>query len=205
MYENDSVTRGLEYRQQHHGIHGFYVLVVTFVAAFIGIVTSFRVVPAAHTAVVSTFGTVWKGTLASGLHVVYPWSNTINFQLKTQLVDSENVVPTQEGLNVELDVAILFRLNPDKIRDLYLSLGVGYTDVLVRPELASAVRGLTSEQSAKALYTSGRRVIQTNLFDELEKKFSKRGIILEDVLLKAIKLPKLLTDAIESKVNTSVG
>lgn len=171
-------------------------VVVVFILLFI---SPFRVIPPATMAVVSTFGSVSPNTLSSGLHFVYPWSKTINFVTKTQLVDSENIVPTQEGLNVELDVAILFRLDPEGVRDLYLTLGTDYANVLIRPELASAVRGLTSEQSAKALYTSGRRIIQTNLFEELEAKFSKRNIILEDVLLKAIKLPKLLTDAIESK------
>ncbi|KAJ8602635.1 hypothetical protein CTAYLR_004094 [Chrysophaeum taylorii] len=165
----------------------------------VGFVCAFRVVPPAHAGVVTTFGSVAPETLSSGLHIVYPWSQIINFKLKTQLLDSENVVPTQEGLNVELDVAVLFHLDPKGVRDLYLTLGEDYVEVLVRPELASAVRGLTSEQSAKALYTSGRRVIQTHLFDELQTKFSKRGLLLEDVLLKAIKLPSLLTDAIELK------
>ena len=34
---------------------------------------------------------------------------------------------------------------------------------------------------------------------ELQSKLEPRGIVLEDVLLKGIKLPSLLTDAIESK------
>ena len=66
-------------------------------------------------------------------------------------------------------------------------------------EMQSAVRGLTSEVSAKALYTSGREVIRTKLLEELNEKLSPRGIKMEDVLLKGIILPKLLTDAIELK------
>ena len=41
-------------------------------------------------------------------------------------------------------------------------------DIVVKPELSSAVRGLTSEQEAKALYTSGRSVIQQALREELK-------------------------------------
>merc|ERR1712118_249200 len=37
------------------------------------------------------------------------------------------------------------------------------------------------------------------LMEELKEKLSPRGIVLEDVLLKGIKLPKQLTDAIELK------
>merc|ERR1712070_986892 len=48
-------------------------------------------------------------------------------------------------------------------------------------------------------YTSGRTAIRDKLFQELTSKLKPRGIILEDVLLKGIKLPTQLTDAIELK------
>ena len=35
--------------------------------------------------------------------------------------------------------------------------------------------------------------------DELKEKLAPRGVVIEDILLKGIKLPKLLTDAIENK------
>merc|ERR1712022_65649 len=84
-------------------------------------------------------------------------------------------------------------------RDIFLTLGEEFETVLIIPELQSAVRGLTSEASAKALYTSGRTEIRTKLMDELKEKLAPRGVELEDVLLKGIKLPKQLTDAIELK------
>ena len=108
------------------------------------------------------------------------------------------------GLNVELDVSILYHIRADAARNLYLTLGENYQEVLIKPELASAVRGLTSEQSAKALYTSGRRMIQTNLKQELVSKFESRGIELDDVLLKAIVLPKMLMNASAPEMRPSV-
>lgn len=123
----------------------------------------------------------------------------VQFDLKTQLFDSKNSVPTQEGLTVDLNVAILYHVQPEMTRNLYLSVGTGYEGVLIRPELASTMRGLTSDYQAKALYTDGRRSIQARLKQELAAKLQKRGVVLEDVLLKAISLPQMLTDAIEAK------
>ena len=60
-------------------------------------------------------------------------------------------MPTKEGLTVDLDVALLFHVEEERVRDIFLSLGENFIDVLVQPELSSAVRGLTSEQDAKAL------------------------------------------------------
>jgi len=160
---------------------------------------SLRTVPPAHVGIAITFGHVASGTLPSGLHIINPMSSIVTMNLKTQLVYSENIVPTQEGLNVELDVSLLYHIEPTKVHDIFLQLGEAYEETLIMPELQSAVRGLTSEVSAKALYTSGRTEIHDKLHKELSEKLTARGIILEDVLLKGIKLPKQLTDAIELK------
>lgn len=160
---------------------------------------SLRIVPPACVGVVSTFGRVAEGTLASGLHVVNPFAMVIVFSTKTQLLEQQNHVPTKEGLTVDLAVALLFHIEPGRVREMYLSLGEGYINVLIAPELSSAVRGLTSEQDAKALYTSGRTEMQKKLKTELDSKLSIRGIVLEDVLLKAVTLPNLLTHSIELK------
>merc|ERR1711939_706817 len=161
--------------------------------------TSIRTVPPAHVGVTVTFGSVGSSPLLSGLHMVNPLASVVTVNLKTQLLYSENNVPTREGLNVELDVALLYHCEPSSARSIFLKLGESYENVLILPELQSAVRGLTSEVSAKALYTSGRLEIRNKLMDELSTKLKSRGILIEDVLLKGIKLPKQLTDAIELK------
>ena len=98
-----------------------------------------------------------------------------------------------------LPVSLLYHANPEKVRSLFLGVGADYKTILLLPELQSAVRGLTSEVSAKALYTAGRSVIREKLMVELSEKLGPRGVVIEDVLLKGIKLPTLLTDAIETK------
>lgn len=162
-------------------------------------ILSMRTVAPASIGVAVTFGSVSDNLMQSGLHMRNPLASVTEFSLKTKLLYSENIVPTKEGLNVELDVALLYRIEPEQVHALFLSLGKDYESIMIMPELQSAVRGLTSEASAKALYTSGRTEIRTKLMEELKEKLSPRGIVLEDVLLKGIKLPKQLTDAIELK------
>jgi len=161
--------------------------------------SSIRVVPAGHIGLEAVFGAVRDDALASGLHVVNPLCNVVLFSTKTRLLDSENFVPTKEGLNVELDVSLLYHIEPKDARAIYVTVGENYDEVVVRPELSSAVRGLTSEVNARALYTSGRSEIRDKLVDELKAKLTPRGIMLEDVLLKAIKLPPALAASIEAK------
>lgn len=112
---------------------------------FVVLICAMRTVPPAHLGVVTTFGAVSQSTLGAGLHFVNPFSSVVKLNLKTQLLYSENIVPTQEGLSVELDVAVLYHLDPKSVRQLYLTLGTEYESTLIMPEMQSAVRGLTSE------------------------------------------------------------
>ena len=93
---------------------------------------------------------------------------------------------------MELDVAVLFHVEARSVRNLYLTIGEDFVAVVLQPELASAVRGLTSEADASALYTSGRAEMQSKLTDELTKVLGSRGIVVESVLLKGVVLPDLL-------------
>lgn len=160
---------------------------------------SVRIVPPSHIGLSVTLGQVSTTLLTSGLHFCNPLASVLKFSLKTQLLDQQNHVPTKEGLIVDLDVALLFHVQPERVRDIYLTLGKDYLHIVIQPELSSAVRGLTSEADAKALYTSGRSEIQRKLKAEMKAVLEPRGIIVEDVLLKAVVLPAQLTHAIELK------
>eukprot|EP00286_Rhodomonas_abbreviata_P024636 CAMPEP_0181296946 /NCGR_PEP_ID=MMETSP1101-20121128/4972_1 /TAXON_ID=46948 /ORGANISM="Rhodomonas abbreviata, Strain Caron Lab Isolate" /LENGTH=344 /DNA_ID=CAMNT_0023401839 /DNA_START=50 /DNA_END=1084 /DNA_ORIENTATION=+ len=161
--------------------------------------TSIRIVPPASTGITQTWGVVSERMLDSGPHLMNPFVKVHSFSTKTQLFEQQNHVPTKEGLTVDLDVAVLFRIDGTRARDIYLSLGEKYLDVIVKPELSSAVRSLTSESEAKALYTEGRTTMQQKLKDDLTKALAPRGIIVEDVLLKAVTLPQQLINSIELK------
>lgn len=83
--------------------------------------------------------------------------------------------------------------------ELYKNVGVDYQKVLIEPEAASVIRGLTSESDAKALYSSGRHKIQDAVKEELDKSLGDKGVIVENVMLKDLELPESLSKAIELK------
>eukprot|EP00961_Rhodomonas_salina_P289587 3913188-Rhodomonas_salina.1 len=68
-----------------------------------------------------------------------------SFSTKTILIDQQNEVPTKGGLTVTMDVGMLFHIDPTKACDIYVKLGKNYDELVVEPELAFAVRGMTSE------------------------------------------------------------
>mmetsp|Transcript_25593 Transcript_25593/g.70648 ORF Transcript_25593/g.70648 Transcript_25593/m.70648 type:complete len:341 (-) Transcript_25593:99-1121(-) len=175
-------------------------LVVLVLALFLICMLEFAfVVPPGSVGIVVTVGQVQS--VESGIHYRIPFfSHVEHLSTKTQLLEEKNVVPTKEGLAVTLDTAVLYRLDPTKATVLYKTVGADYARVLLEPEASSAVRGLTSDYETKALYSSGRTMIQDYLKTELTTKLGPRGIIIEDVLLKDILLPEQLSQSIEAKV-----
>lgn len=175
--------------------YGFPIIAVgTLITLFLSVF----VVPPGSIGIVVTFGQV--KSFSAGLHVKLPWVSSLELiSAKTQLLEEKNQTPTKEGLSVELDTAILFRLESSMAGELYAKVGTNYITTLIEPEAASTIRGLTSEAQAKALYTSGRNKIQQAVKEELEARLGPHGIVIVDVLLKGIKLPEQLMAAIEAK------
>jgi prohibitin 1 len=190
--------RRLNVRPEYRVIYTLIsVISLIFLVSFLAECTF--VVPPGEVAVVVTLG--HGVSRLPGFHLRYPFISELKFfSAKIQKSEAKNIVPTKEGLAVTLDTVILFRINPKKVLNVFQTVGVDYVEKLIEPEAASAVRGLTSESEAKALYSSGRSMIQDTVKAALEMKLIPRGIIIEEVLLKDIHLPDELNKSIESKV-----
>jgi len=158
-----------------------------------------RTIPPASVGVVTTFGSTGDGTLQSGIHVTNPFAQVTIFPTKTVLFEEDSAVPTREGLVVRLEVAVLYRIVPEKAAHIFLALGGNFQNTYLKPQLASAVRGVTGSVAAEALYNSTREEIQHKLQQTMKDIMDPHGVSVESVLLKDIVLPKLLKDAIESK------
>jgi regulator of protease activity HflC (stomatin/prohibitin superfamily) len=72
--------------------------------------------------------------------------------------------------------------------------------VFILPQFRSVIRGATVNHDAKDLYTSGREVVAQEIYDGLHRMLGERGIVLEKVLLRKIVLPKMVEEAINSKL-----
>merc|ERR1719356_1435305 len=165
---------------------------------FVGLLCSLRTVPAGHLGLVTTFGAPSTDVQDPGMHLCNPFAGMNSLSVKTTLFEQKDAVPTQEGIIVELEVAMLFRIQPDKVYEIFTTLGMDFVDKLIAPLLASEVRALTSQNEAKALY-SARELLQGNLTTAMSAELAPRGIVLEKILLKDVKLPDLLRDSIEAK------
>jgi regulator of protease activity HflC (stomatin/prohibitin superfamily) len=174
---------------------GALIGLVLLVLAF----SSFTTVPAGKVGVLTLFGRVTGEKLDSGLHLVNPLKKVVEMTVRTQALKESADVPSSEGLVMGLDTSLVFKLDPDKAAQVYRELGPNYIDAIIEPTLRSAIREATASHSANALYSSARQEVQNEIRGTLKRDLEKRGIVIEDVLLRDIRLPIALKASIEAK------
>jgi prohibitin 1 len=178
-----------------------YAFIVLVVLLFFLVLRSARVVRAGHVGIVDLFGNVRSEALPSGLHFVNPLASVHRMSVQTREVKETMDTPSSEGLIVHLDVSILFHLNPTKAADVYRTVGVDYENVLVDPNVRSAVREVTSSYEAKALYSPEREKMSSEINRHILDAVEPRGVAVERMLLRDVALPARLQQAIQEKLS----
>ncbi|MGB5288919.1 MAG: prohibitin family protein [Ignavibacteriaceae bacterium] len=177
-----------------------FAMIGIIVALLIALFQCFTIIPAGHTGVIDFLGYVSDNTLKPGVNMVNPMANVEKMSIKTQELKELMSVPSKEGLSVDLEISLLFKLDSEKANDIYKTVGPNYADIILVPQFRSVVRGVTARYEAKALYTASREKLAGEILEELENLVGPRGIIVEQAPLRQIQLPERLTKSIEEKL-----
>lgn len=181
----------------------------------IGIFSSmFKQIDAGKVGVKSLYGSVQTDVLESGLHVVNPLLDITVFDVQTQnytmsAVHSEGAqegddairVLSNDGLEVVIDLTVLYRVIPNDAPKILKGIGESYTDKIVRPVTRTRIRDNAVYYDAVALYSTKRNEFQQRIFKSIEADFKARGLVLEQLLIRNINLPESVKKTIESKIN----
>lgn len=180
---------------------GFRLLLIALgIIVFFAFLNPFVAIPAGNVGVLDFFGNVSNRVLPPGVHLVMPLTRVIRMSIQTQELKEVAEVPSQEGLIMDLEASLLFRLDPEKADDIYRTVGRSYRDVAVEPQIRSAIREITASYDAKALYSSEREKVAQEMSAFFNKLTRDRGIITEAVLLRKVGLPPVVANAIQEKL-----
>jgi regulator of protease activity HflC (stomatin/prohibitin superfamily) len=185
------------------------------VIAVLGILnSSIRQVDAGYVGVKSLFGKVQNDILASGLNFINPLMDVTNIDIRTlnytmsgvhdegaKTGDDAIKVLTSDGLEVTIDLSVLYRVNPSEAGRLLREVGIDFEDKIVRPITRTRIRDNSVYYEAVALYSTKRDEFQARIFKTIEADFKKRGMILENLLVRNITLPASVKSTIEQKIN----
>ena len=170
-------------------------------------------IDAGQIGVSSLFGKVSNEVLTPGLNFVNPLVNVYNVDIKTLNYTMSGVhnegekegddairVLTSDGLEVTIDLTVLYRVVGAEAPRLIKETGLDYKDKIVRPLTRTKIRDNAVYFTAIDLYSTKRDQFQNKIFTSIEADFKKRGLILEQLLLRNITLPNNVKTSIEEKI-----
>jgi len=160
------------------------------------------------------FGKVNNNILESGLNVINPLVQVVMFDVRTENYTMSGVtdegtkqgddairVLSADGLEVIVDLTVLYKVVPAEAPRILKEVGIDYRNVLVRPICRTKIRDNAVYYDAVALYSTKRDEFQAKIFASIESNFKERGLMLEQLLVRNITLPASVKATIESKIN----
>ncbi len=178
------------------------------------LVGSFRVVPVGHALVI--FNTVTRSfrVAQQGFTFVPPFvSNTQMYDLRRmeytmsgvrgegRQADTDDSIwaPTQEGLQVGVDLTVWHHLDPLRVADIHQRIGPDYEEKIIRPAVRSVIRLVISEYAVMDVYSSRRAKIQDEINQKIKALVEKDGFVIDDVVLRDVRFTPEFAKSIEAK------
>lgn len=175
--------------------------------------TAVRIIDAGHVGVQKLFGEVQDDVLYEGLNIVNPLVDVEIFSIQTQnytmaskldegqkLGDDAIPVLSKDGLQVIIDLTLLYRIIDTETPNILRKIGLNYQDKVIRPQIRSQIRESAVEFDAIELYSDRRAEFENKISQGISNSLSARGFIMEELLVREINLPLSVRQSIERKI-----
>jgi regulator of protease activity HflC (stomatin/prohibitin superfamily) len=190
------------------------VTTVGIVVIVLGLATaSFKVIEPGEAGVQTLFGKVQSDVLESGPHLINPFVNITTFNVQTQnytmsakssegQVEGDDAIRvlSSDGLEVTIDLSVLYRVTPTRAPYILQNIGSDYQDKIVRPITRTAIRDNAVNYAAVDLYSDKRQEFQYKINKTISESFAKSGLEVQQILVRNISLPESVRQSIESKI-----
>jgi regulator of protease activity HflC (stomatin/prohibitin superfamily) len=193
---------------------GGIVTIVGLVILALGLLSStFKIIEPGKVGVQALFGKVQDNYLESGLHMINPMVEVTTFSIQTEnytmsarsgegQVEGDDAIRvlSSDGLEVTIDLSVLYKVNPAKSPFILQNIGANYVDKIVRPVTRTAVRDNAVSYAAVDLYSTKRQEFQFKINKTISDNFAKNGLEVQQILIRNITLPATVRASIESKI-----
>lgn len=146
------------------------------------------------------FGTETESVYGEGLHLIAPWNELTIYNVRYQTTDQSYDVLSKDGLTIRVDVTIRFKPSDKLIGRLHQQVGPDYLKTVIIPEVGNAVRTVVSGYEPEGLYAASFSKVEDQMVLLARDQIRARYVFLDDVNVRAIVLPPIVSDAIQRKL-----
>jgi prohibitin 1 len=172
-------------------------------ACLIVLLSSCAVVRQDEVGVRRRLGKLIPRVLPSGIYTVNPFISTI-IKVPTRTLNMPiklESLPSREGLTIVAELSILYHVKGEQAVQILKDVGkIRFGEQIIMSVLRSAAADVTAKFYAKDMHTLQRETIEKEIATKMTQILGDRGFVIENVLLKSIRLPQGLSESIESKL-----
>ena len=186
--------------------HRVTQLVIKAIAGLIALITALNalsrllvVIPAGSVGVEDFQGKVSDRTLPAGIHVINPFADVVQFSVRLRDIKEEIAATSKEGLAIGIDISIQYRIDPAKAASIYLNIGTEEREIVIS-RFRAISREIISGYSAEAVYATKREEVSLKLAERLRSQLAPIGFIVDEALLRNVKVPETLQAAIQQRL-----
>lgn len=145
------------------------------------------------------------GRLSDKVHVRGPVfynpfiGRVIRVSVQTNNLELTLSLPSKEGLSINSQISILYKLSQDQVPAIISNIGLRY-ETIIANVFRSASADICAQYFAKDLHSGLRSEIEKAIKVKMMETLNMQGIQIDAVLMKSIQLPPGLAASIEQKL-----
>lgn len=161
-------------------------------------------VPAGNVGVPRLFGKVYDKPLPEGMNFLNPLANVYDYDCREDAFIIDDIsFPSQDQLTSTADITVKWRIDSSMANELYQNTGdrKAVVDRHLEPKVRSLIREVSrSVKTAEEFFSNEVQAkIQTDLTEQVKLAMTPRGIIVAEVMVRDVKLPKVVQDGVLAK------
>ncbi len=173
---------------------------IVLILIFTVIMSSCTVIRPGEVGVKQRLGKLSNKVNQPGSVVYNPFiSRVIKLSTQTNNLELSISLPSKEGLSINAQISILYKLTAQQVPMIIKNLGVDF-EPIISNVFRSASADICSKYFAKDLHSGMRAEIEKDIRLKMMETLDKQGIIIDAVLMKSIQLPQGLASSIEQKL-----
>ena len=109
-------------------------------------------------------------------------------------------VMTKDNLTVDMDMAVTYHIPKDYVSSLRVTYGADWKLTILHQEVRSIPRLVCAQFTALEIVGEDREYVEQAIKSRLTEAIEQKGIIVDNVVIRELRIPHVLTEAVEQKL-----
>jgi regulator of protease activity HflC (stomatin/prohibitin superfamily) len=144
-------------------------------------------------------GGLQHDVLGPGYHRVGVWGRVDDFDVTYSTRKESLHVVSQEGAQLDVKLALIYRPIVSELYDLDVEIGPNYYDEVVGPEFRTAIRGMFARHSYLGLQQQNEK-LENEIEDELKRRINGKHVEVSSVTMEEVVCSQEIVNTVQARL-----